>query len=223
MCITGDTLVISIASLIFITMDSSTDSLSYVMYLQEPYAAGILPIAFHKRKVFFLVGDDIRGTGFADFGGKAEKKVDRSISLVTASREFYEETLGLSIGYNEIRARLEPSTSILVEGSTQNKNIYHMFITEIPWDPTLPRNVRRSIQYLRSRGVGRIHVEKKSVQWVTFEELIKMNKRPVFESTLLQNSRIIYQIGRCPAEKWSDLCLAYARKTEMFATPRICK
>ena len=191
---------------------------SHVRYLEEPYAAGILPIAFHGGKVFFLVGDDIRGTGFADFGGKAERKVDRSISLVTASREFYEETLGLSIGYNEIRARLEPATSILVDGRTQNGNMYHMFITEVPWDPCLPRNVKRSTEYLRSRGVGRIHVEKRSVRWVTLEEMIKMNKRTVFESTLLQNSRIIYQIGRCPPEKWSELCLAYARKPDLFAT-----
>jgi hypothetical protein len=199
-------------------MSSDMSTLSYVRYLEEPYAAGILPIAFHEGKVYFLIGDDIRGTGYADFGGKAERKVDRSISLVTASREFYEETLGLSIGYNEIRARLEPTTSILVEGRTQNGNVYHMFITEVPWDPHLPRNVKRSTNYLRSRGVGRIHVEKKSVQWVTLEELIKIHKRAVFESTLLQNSRIIYQIGRCPPEKWAELCLAYAKKPELFTT-----
>lgn len=198
--------------------DEQRDKSTYVRYLPEPYAAGILPIAFHNNKVFFLLGDDIRGTGYADFGGKAEKRHDRGISLVTASREFYEETLGLSIGYNEIRARLEPSTSIMVEGKTQNGNMYHMFITEIPWDPYLPRNVKRSIQYLRSRGVGRIHVEKKSVQWVTLEELIKMNKRSVFESTLLQNSRIIYKIGRCPPNKWAELCHMYAEHPEMFAT-----
>lgn len=199
-------------------MSSDMSTLSYVRYLEEPYAAGILPIAFHNGKVYFLIGDDIRGTGYADFGGKAERKVDRSISLVTASREFYEETLGLSIGYNEIRARLEPTTSILVEGRTQNGNVYHMFITEVPWDPYLPRNVKRSTNYLRSRGVGRIHVEKKSVQWVTLEGLIKIHKRAVFESTLLQNHRIIYQIGRCSPEKWSELCLAYAKKPELFTT-----
>lgn len=193
---------------------------SHVHYLQKPYAAGILPIAFHDNKVFFLVGEDIRG-GLCDFGGKGER-MDRNLSLVTASREYYEETLGMSIGSNEIRSRLEPQTSIMVQGKTQNGNTYHMFITEIPWDQTLPRNVKRSIAYLKSRGVGRFHVEKKSVQWVTLEELIKFNKRAVFESTLLQNARIIYRIGKCNPKSWSELCKAYAESPHLFGTPTPC-
>lgn len=57
-------------------------------------SAGILPISRNEHgDVVFLLGKDSRDGVFSDFGGKAEV-IDNGDPVNTATREFYEETLG---------------------------------------------------------------------------------------------------------------------------------
>ena len=91
-------------------------------------AAGVLPNAFDALGVcHFLVGDDVRGIGASDFGGKLDKRLDRGSIIATAAREFNEETLGIVMTTREMERRLVTS-SLFVDGSTQNGNTYRMFI-----------------------------------------------------------------------------------------------
>jgi hypothetical protein len=169
------------------------------------YAAGILPIAFKGNVCHFLVGRDIRGIGVADFGGKSEKRLDFGVVTNTASREFYEETLGVSLTAEQIRRRLTPETSVVVKGSTQNGNVYTMFIVEVPFDPGISRNFQRTASFLRTKGLHRPLVEKIDVSWVDFDEMMDIEKRSVFERTLMENFDTISRIGRSSPATWKDL------------------
>ena len=57
------------------------------------YSAGILPYSVTSNgSVYFLLGKDYENK-WSDFGGRCEAS-DKSDISVTASREFWEETLG---------------------------------------------------------------------------------------------------------------------------------
>jgi 8-oxo-dGTP pyrophosphatase MutT (NUDIX family) len=176
------------------------------------YASGILPISFVNDKCVFLVGEDIRG-GYSDFGGKAER-FDAS-SEECASREFFEETLGLTLSAKEIQNRLS-TNAVQVEGLTANSFKYIMFLTEIPFEKSLQRYMHRCIAFLKSRGLHRLHVEKKSVKWMTLDELMTCEKRKVFENTLMQNREVIETVGRSTPSEFKQLC----REKNIFATTK---
>ena len=61
--------------------------------MTKEYAAGILFYYKTRKKIYFLLGKDFRYK-WSDFGGKSEKK-DHDMPYVTASRECYEETMGV--------------------------------------------------------------------------------------------------------------------------------
>ena len=64
------------------------------------YSAGVLPYTFDQTgKCFFLLGKD-NDNDWSDFGGRCEFK-DKSEPLNTATREFYEETLGAVLTVQE--------------------------------------------------------------------------------------------------------------------------
>lgn len=173
------------------------------------YASGILPISFVNGRCVFLVGEDIRG-GYSDFGGKAER-FDAS-SEECASREFFEETLGLTVSAKEIQNRLA-TNAVQVEGLTANSFKYIMFLTEIPFEKSLQRYMHRCIAFLKSRGLHRLHVEKKGVRWMTLDELMACDKRKVFENTLMQNREVIETVGRSTPSEFKEMC----RKKNIFA------
>ena len=174
------------------------------------YAAGILPITWVDNVALFLVGRDIRDGTYSDFGGKRER-YDRN-EVATASREFYEETLGTVVGQKQMLMRLTPKTSILVPGRTQNGNPYYMFVTEVPYVPYVRPAFRKMADFLRSKNVNRLYVEKLDVQWATLDMLKCMNKRSVFENTLNANSDLIDKIGLSTPDQWRTLCEEYAHQ-----------
>lgn len=179
------------------------------------YAAGVLPIAWIREdEPVFLVGKDIRCSGICDFGGKVCNRLDKVRDNVfsphlTASREWYEESLGVSLSAKDILRRLNPSTCIRIEGRTQIGNVYHMYVVEIPFDPLLPRNYEHAVNFLKSKGIWRSHVEKKNVMWVTLDEMTRVHRRrTVFGNTLNLNRDMIERIGRCNQGDWYTLCKA---------------
>jgi len=183
----------------------------YIMTLPlttKNYAAGILPVTWVNNEALFLVGKDIRDGTYSDFGGKRER-YDRN-ELATASREFYEETLGIIVGQKQILSRLTPETSIVVNGQTQNGNAYYMYIVEIPFFPHARAMFRKVAEFLRSKNVNRLYVEKLDVQWATMDMLNSMTKRKVFANTLDMNKTIIQRIGASTPGMWRDLCMEYS-------------
>lgn len=175
---------------------------------RKTYAAGVLPVAFRKDDApLFLVGEDIRGIGVADFGGKSDQKLDRNDPDSTAAREWYEESLGQSISIKDMLARFNRDTCIRLIGKTQNGHPYFMNVVEIPWDSQISRNFDRAVDFLRLKNISKLYVEKRNVTWMTFDELMKCRKRPVFEQTILDNIDTIRRIGSCPREHWASLCI----------------
>ena len=168
------------------------------------YAAGILPITWMHGTALFLLGRDIRDGTYSDFGGKRER-YDRN-ELATASREFYEETLGTVVGQRQIHLRLTPKTALLVCGRTQNGNPYYMYVVEVPYIPYVRSSFRKTAEFLKSKKLNRLYVEKIDIQWATLDMLHSMNKRSVFENTLNANSEIIEKIGKSTPEQWRAMC-----------------
>ena len=72
------------------------------------YSAGVLPYTFDQHSnCLFLLGKD-NENDWSDFGGRCEFK-DFSDEKNTASREFYEETLGAVINIPEVIEKINNS------------------------------------------------------------------------------------------------------------------
>ena len=176
--------------------------------MSKNYAAGILPISWVGDTALFLIGKDIRDGTYSDFGGKRER-YDRN-ELATASREFYEETLGTVVGQRHVLMRLTPKSAVLINGRTQNGNPYYMYVLEVPYSPYARAAFKKTADFLRSKNVNRLYVEKLDIQWATLEMLKSMHKRSVFENTMNANIKLLEAIGEATPSVWRALCAAHA-------------
>jgi 8-oxo-dGTP pyrophosphatase MutT (NUDIX family) len=99
--------------------------------------AGILPMAIHNQKTYFLFGRERRypkyrdSCKWSDFGGAPDKG---ETIKETAIRECYEETSGLLGTLSEIRSCLENNYVTCI-----NTDRYKTFIMKIKYDETLPQ------------------------------------------------------------------------------------
>jgi len=92
------------------------------------YSAGILPYSFDQYgKLFFLLGKDI-DNDWSDFGGRCEFK-DRNDPINTASREFYEESLGVVLNPQETIKLISENNKII--SKTLNGSPYYMYLIYI--------------------------------------------------------------------------------------------
>lgn len=165
------------------------------------YAAGILPITWHEGHLLFLVGRDLRD-GWSDFGGKCER-VDRGSAMHTAAREFYEETYGTVTSAKSLLQHMTcPENTVLMRSSTQNGYAYYMFLTEVPYMPHLRGTFRKVLRFLQTTSVQRVYVEKTDIQWVTWEMLQEMPKRPVFAATIALHKDTLDAIAASAPSTW---------------------
>jgi len=169
-------------------------------------SAGILPISRNDNgEVVFLIGKDSRDNVFSDFGGKSEK-VDNGDPINTAIREFYEETLGVMCNSPyDIKFRVK-NMSIMLMGETKNKNQYRMFVLEVPFVKNINSQFKKVMNFMKYKNIGTNLIEKSELVWVTFNELIKIPKRHVFEDTLYRNYTILHRIT---VEDWKSLCTEF--------------
>jgi len=94
------------------------------------YSAGILPYTFDiNGNCLVLLGRDNDGD-WSDFGGRSEFK-DRNDEKNTASREFYEETLGSVFSISECINKIGESKKII--SKTLNGSPYYMFLVKIDY------------------------------------------------------------------------------------------
>jgi hypothetical protein len=154
------------------------------------YSAGILPIAFKSGTdpPLFLIGKDLRCGGYSDFGGKAERQ-DRKNGLrspqFTACREAFEESYGTLGSIRQLLARMRHSTDyITLRGHTINQQAYFMHVVEIPYDPSLPTAFRNALHFVQQANMQKVYVEKVDIKFVTYDELMAIQKRPGFEKTI---------------------------------------
>lgn len=173
------------------------------------YAAGILPVTWHDGGPLFLVGRDIRDALWSDFGGKCER-IDKSDPLNTATREFYEETYGCLVDARTLRQRLHPGNCLLLRSRTQNNHPYFMFVVEMPYMPHLRSTFHKTLNFLCSKNLQKLYVEKTDVQWVPWSALRSSDlpKRPVFEATIAAHTATLDRVAA--GEPWGRLCAEYA-------------
>lgn len=172
------------------------------------YAAGILPITWHRGQLLFLVGQDVRDRSWSDFGGKCER-VDRQDPLNTACREFYEETYGCVVDHRALRNRLCMSNCLALRSRTQNNHPYWMFVVEVPYQPHLRSAFHKALGFLRHKNLCKAYVEKTDVRWVSWDMLRgdALVKRAVFKSTIDAHDAILNRVAA--GEPWPKLCAEY--------------
>ena len=160
------------------------------------YSAGILPYTFDQHgKCFFLLGKD-NENDWSDFGGRCEFK-DRYEPLNTATREFYEETLGSVVSVSECIAKLS-TNPVKIVSKTLNGSPYYMYLMYID-NLNYTDTFHKTSQFLKYQfdpiEVNKI-IEKTTIRWVSMDTLMfcieneqrhdnPIRLRGVFYNTLL--------------------------------------
>jgi len=166
-------------------------------YNYNNYSAGVLPYTFDSTgKCFFLLGKDNEGD-WSDFGGRCEFK-DKNDEKNTASREFYEETLGAVINITECLEKIGGGTKII--SKTLNGSPYYMFLLYVEYS-NYSDSFNKTSNFLKYHysqnysdrdSINKI-IEKSSIRWVTLDTLINcienkgnlLSLRGVFYKTIL--------------------------------------
>jgi predicted NUDIX family NTP pyrophosphohydrolase len=92
------------------------------------YSAGILLYIQNGNTLHVLLGKDVKYNLWSDFGGSCEEH-DRNDSIKTASREFFEETMGIISDECDLRFNLK-QRSICLECESFKKNRYYMYLLD---------------------------------------------------------------------------------------------
>lgn len=157
-------------------------------------AGSILPVAFHKKKLYFLFGkeNELADTpGWSDFGGGVNKN---ETPYHTALREGSEELTGF-LGDELILKKHRIIHKILWK-------TYNLHIICIKYDENLPRYFNNNHDFLWNRINKRFLnktklFEKQEIKWFSIEDM--KNQRNCFRTfyrnlvdILLNDSHIIY-------------------------------
>jgi hypothetical protein len=165
------------------------------------YSAGILPYSFDQSgKLIFLLGKDNEGD-WSDFGGRCEFK-DQNNPKNTASREFYEETLGAVLNIQECHNKFDK----LIESRTLNGSPYYMYLVFIDF-LNYSETFNKTSQFLKYQFDTRITsklLEKVSIRWVSIDTLLNCIEtrqqfiplRGVFNKTITDFKEDLVQLQR---------------------------
>jgi 8-oxo-dGTP pyrophosphatase MutT (NUDIX family) len=131
-------------------------------------AGSILPVAFHKNKLFFLFGkeNELADTpGWSDFGGGVNNK---ETPYHTALREGSEELTGF-LGDETILKKYNIIHKIMW-------NTYNLHIIVIPYDENLPRYFNNNHTFLWKRLTKQFLnktklFEKQEIKWFSVDDM----------------------------------------------------
>ena len=165
------------------------------------YSAGILPYSIHNGTVHFLLGKDTREDCWADFGGKAETSDQNNIHM-TACREFYEETCGSILSYDNILYKLinNNETDKVIKSTTLSGLPYYMYLVHIPYvnyKHTFYK-IHSLLNYIDFKKAK--YFEKNDLRWIEKSVLLSSNDntslklRHVFKKTIQLGNDIINNI-----------------------------
>ena len=165
------------------------------------YSAGILPYTYDLQgKCMFLLGKDHENE-WSDFGGRCEFK-DRNDEKMTASREFYEETLGAVINITDCIDKLTNGNPIKIVSSTLNGSPYYMFLLYVDYSNYSETFIKTSnfLKFHYSQNNERYNmnkiIEKNCIRWVSIDTLLNCIENN--ESTLLKLRGVFYKtIDNC--------------------------
>jgi hypothetical protein len=164
--------------------------------------AGLLPVAIHKNKLYFLFGRENKYNdtpGWSDFGGGMEK--GESV-IDTNLREIEEETCGFI-------SREEIITSIKNHGTmtftmTLNGRKYITTIVKIPYDEKLPKHFNNNHaiieKYVNPKIIKtNVIFEKDKIEWFQLETIDMNMFRPFYRTMvqkLIRNHKKIIEFAR---------------------------
>jgi len=149
--------------------------------------AGILPIAVHRNKVYFLFGRENKYNdtpGWSDFGGGIEP----GESLIdTNLREIEEETCGF-IQRDEIIQSIRRYGSLTFTISTNGRK-YTTTIVRIPYDEKLPfyynKNRLTIEKYVNPKIIkSNVIFEKDQLAWATMEDFGRIPFRLFYQKMI---------------------------------------
>lgn len=167
------------------------------------YAAGILPVTrFEDGKTLFLLGRDVRDGTWSDFGGKCER-VDRNDATNTATREFYEETLGCVVAPWGLRKRMVSGNCVSLRGETRNGHPYWMYVVEVPYIKDLDKTFAKLVAFLKYKNAAADLVEKTEVRWFDLATMMSVPKRSAFKETVDRHAGTLTRIS---TESWKSVC-----------------
>ena len=149
------------------------------------YSAGILPYSFDSNgKLFFLLGKD-NDNDWSDFGGRCEFK-DRNDPINTATREFYEESLGAILNIQETTLLINENNKII--SKTLNGSTYYMYpiyIDFLNYNEVFQK-VMSFLRYQFDNSITSKLIEKVCIRWVSVDTLLNSieNKNPTLPISL---------------------------------------
>lgn len=164
------------------------------------YSAGILPYTFDQNgNCYFLLGKD-NDNDWSDFGGRCEYK-DNNDEKNTATREFYEETLGCVMSIQECLDKIN-TNPVKIISRTLNGSPYYMYLIYIEQQnySEFFNKTASFLKYYYAHDAKTYYkvLEKNCIRWVSMDTILNCleNKdfikpitlRGVFYKTLL-NSR----------------------------------
>ena len=170
------------------------------------YSAGILPYTFDLNgNCLVLLGKDNEGD-WSDFGGRSEFK-DHNDEKNTASREFYEETLGSILSINECIDKIEAVGSKKIISKTLNGSPYYMFLLYIDYNNynDMFNKTANFIKYHYSQNSHdkvNFHkiFEKNTIRWVNINTLINCIENKDFSTPLSLRGVFYKTIQSCISE-----------------------
>lgn len=159
------------------------------------YSAGVLPYSVkYDGTIFFLLGKDYENK-WSDFGGRCEA-VDKSDPSGTASREFWEETLGSIYDINYIRKIIKKCKCI--ESKTYLGYPYYMYLLKIPYKEDYKNNFRNTRSFINNITIDRKYKEKIDIRWFSLDAINNhkgfFTMKNVFLTTIEGNKKKIEEI-----------------------------
>jgi len=138
------------------------------------YSAGVLPYTFDQDgKCFFLLGKD-NDNDWSDFGGRCEFK-DRNDEKNTATREFYEETLGSVLTISECMEKINSGSTKIIS-KTLNGSPYYMYLIYIEYT-NYSDSFNKTANFMKyhylhdARAVSKV-IEKTVIRWVSMDTIL---------------------------------------------------
>ena len=160
------------------------------------YAAGVLLLSWNGSELCVLLGKD-NYNSYSDYGGKCDI-LDNGLPYITASREMYEETLGIFYDVQEISSMIFNTPYISSKGFTNKP--YYMYFMWIDYNPNIGIKYNTVYNYVCSiPGINHQFKEKKMLSWFKMNDLLynksSMQLRNVFHKTLQNHKQRILEIA----------------------------
>lgn len=145
--------------------------------------SGILLVAKHMNKLYFLLALEVFNESWSDFGGKPNNHESR---YETAIREGYEETNGFFGDKNEFKKLVD--SNFLLKIDKINKS-YTSYLIQIPYDINLPYYYNNNAKFINDNFIELIDkngfFEKKMVKWFTIDELKNLKNCRTFYKEII--------------------------------------